>query len=101
VLDATRGKEAKRLARRHGREIDLAVVDVIMPELSGPELIRQIKPLCPNMRVLYVSGYNNEAIPQLGVSDSGAAFLAKPFMPEDLARSVRKLLDGMCNHAAE
>jgi CheY-like chemotaxis protein len=101
VMEATRGEEAIRLAKLHGSEIDLALVDVVMPEISGPDLIRQIAPLCPKMRVLYTSGYTDEAIVHHGIPESGTAFLPKPFLPDDLARRVREVLDALANPAAE
>ena len=56
VLEATRGEEALRICQAHCAEIDLAVVDVVMPEMNGPELMRRIQPICPRVRVLYISG---------------------------------------------
>jgi signal transduction histidine kinase len=92
VLEAARGEEAIRLARTHERRVDLAVVDVVMPEMSGPDLIRQIAPLRPDMRVLYISGHTEEAIAHHGIPESGA-FLPKPFLPDTLAAKVREVLD--------
>lgn len=97
VLEATRGEEALRLARAYSGQIDLAVVDVVMPEMSGPDLIRQIAPLRPDMRVLYISGYTEEAIVHHGIPESGTAFLQKPFLPDALARKVREILDTRTN----
>jgi two-component system, cell cycle sensor histidine kinase and response regulator CckA len=99
VLEATRGEEAIKLCKTHQGEIDLAVVDVVMPELSGPELVRQIAPLRPGARVLYISGYTDEAIVHHGILQSGAAFLQKPFMPNALVRKVREVLDTRSNTA--
>jgi nitrogen-specific signal transduction histidine kinase/ActR/RegA family two-component response regulator len=101
VLEATRGEEAIRLAKQHGPEIDMALVDVVMPEMSGPDLVRQIVPLCPKLRVLYMSGYTDEAILHHGIAESSVAFLQKPFLPDVLARRVREVLDGLTNHAME
>ena len=56
------------------------MVDVVMPEMSGPDLIRQIEPLRPGMRVLYISGHTEEALAHHGIPESGA-FLRKPFLP--------------------
>jgi signal transduction histidine kinase len=101
VLEATRGEEALRICRSRGAEIDLAVVDVVMPEMNGPELMRQIQPVCPKVRVLYISGYTDEAMVHHGISESGAAFLQKPFVPDQLARKVREVLDARANGATE
>jgi len=99
VLEATRGREAIRLAKTHAGAIDLAVVDVVMPEMSGPELIRQIAGLRPHMRVLYISGYTEEAMVHHGIPESGIAFLQKPFLPDALAGKVREVLDNRTNSA--
>ena len=99
VLEATRGEEAIRLARDQHGGIDLAVVDVVMPEMSGPELVRRLSPLCPRMRVLYISGYIDEALVHHGIQ-AGSAFLEKPFRPETLARRVREILNQRGNSAS-
>ena len=99
VLEATRGEDALRTARAHAGAIDLAVVDVVMPEISGPDLVRQLRPLRPDIRVLYISGYTDEAIVHHGIPESGAAFLQKPFLPDALARKVREVLDTRRNSA--
>jgi CheY-like chemotaxis protein len=101
VLEATRGEEAIRLVNAHNGSIDLAVVDVVMPEMSGPDLIKQIEPIRPDLRVLYISGYTDEAIVHHGIPDSGAAFLQKPFLPDDLAVKVREVLDARNNSVNE
>jgi signal transduction histidine kinase len=99
VLEATRGEEALRLSKTHSGQIDLMVVDVVMPEISGPELVRQIVPTRPGTHVLYISGYTDEAIVHHGIPESGAAFLQKPFLPDALARKVREVLDTRSNSA--
>ena len=70
-----------------------------MPEMSGPDLIREILPKRQNMRVLFISGYTEEAIVHHGIPDSGIAFLQKPFLPNGLAQKVREVLDGRSNSA--
>jgi signal transduction histidine kinase len=99
VLEATRGEEALRLSKLHDGAIHLMVVDVVMPEISGPELVRQIAPIRPGTNVLYISGYTDEAIVHHGIPESGAAFLQKPFLPDALARKVREVLDSRSNSA--
>jgi len=93
VLEATRGQEALRCAREHKGKLDLAVVDVVMPEMSGPEVVQQLTTLFPGMHVLFISGYGDEAIVHHRIPESGAAFLQKPFLPDSLARKVREVLD--------
>jgi CheY-like chemotaxis protein len=93
VLEATRGEEALRICKRRRGAIDLAVLDVVMPEMSGPDLARQILPACPGIRLLYISGYTDEAVLHHGIPESGLAFLQKPFLPDAFLRKVRDVLD--------
>ena len=92
VLEAVRGEEAIRLATEHAGHIHLLLADVVMPEMSGPQALEQIRARHPNMRVLFMSGYTDEAMVHHGILDSGAPFLQKPFLPETLARKVREVL---------
>jgi two-component system cell cycle sensor histidine kinase/response regulator CckA len=93
VLEAAEALAALELSARHEGRIDLLLTDVVMPKMSGCELAQQLASLRPGTRVLYTSGYNEEAIGQHGVTDFGAAFLGKPFTPGMLARKVREVLD--------
>jgi two-component system cell cycle sensor histidine kinase/response regulator CckA len=99
VLEATRGEEAIRICAEHGGPIDLVVVDVVMPEMSGPDVVKEIRLVRPDTLVLYMSGYTDEAIVHHRIPESGAAFLAKPFMPDALSRKVREVLDSRANSA--
>src|SRR2546425_6974403 len=94
VLVAAGGPEALRLAAQHGRPIDLLLTDVIMPEMSGRDLMHRLAEQRPEMRVLYMSGYSDEAVERHGVLDPGTAVIQKPFTPAGLARKVREVLDG-------
>jgi PAS domain S-box-containing protein len=93
VLEARSGPEALVAAARHGGKIDLVLTDVVMPEMSGRELAERIRKEKPGIRILYMSGYTDDAIMRHGIVESGVAFLQKPFSPLVLARKVREVLD--------
>jgi two-component system, cell cycle sensor histidine kinase and response regulator CckA len=92
VLEAGNGEEAVRLMASRGGAVDLLLTDVIMPGMSGCDLARQLSGSVPGMRVLYMSGYPDEAVAGRGVRGNGAGFLAKPFTPEMLANKIREVL---------
>jgi two-component system cell cycle sensor histidine kinase/response regulator CckA len=93
VLEASDGTEALQIAKRIATDLDLVVSDVVMPGISGPELVKRLAALAPRARRLLVSGHAEEAVLPTGLVDVGAAFLSKPFTPERLARKVREVLD--------
>jgi len=94
VLEAPNGVKALQLAQTYSGLIHLLITDVVMPGgLSGPQLAQQLTSYRPELKVLYVSGYTDNAIVHHGVLDSGLAFLQKPFTPHILARKVREVLD--------
>jgi len=92
VLEARHGGEALLTCERHPGPIHLMVTDVVMPQMSGRELADRLTPLRPEMRVLYMSGYAEDALVQHGVEDLAAAFLQKPFRPIELVRRVHAVL---------
>jgi signal transduction histidine kinase/ActR/RegA family two-component response regulator len=93
VIAAPDGRAAIDAATRHDGPIDLLLTDVIMPGLNGRELADQFVALHPEARVLFMSGYAGEALSAQGVLDANVAFLAKPFVPSELARKIREVLD--------
>ena len=93
VLTAADGRTALELADTHPGTIDLLITDVIMPELSGRQLADRLVERLPQLKVLFVSGYTDDAIVRHGILEPGIAFLQKPFSPESLARKVREVLD--------
>lgn len=93
VVAAADGDEALRLCQEHGECIDLLLTDVVMPGRSGPEVAAATTSCCPQLRVLYMSGYTDDAIVRHGVTASEVHFIQKPFTPSDLARKVREVLD--------
>src|SRR3989440_4337107 len=95
VLDAADGPSAIELSRRHSGVIDALVTDVVMPGMSGRELAERLAPTRPEMKVLYTSGYTDDAMVRQGVLSAGVAFLQQPVLPDTLARKVRDVLDGV------
>jgi two-component system, cell cycle sensor histidine kinase and response regulator CckA len=93
VLEAAGGQEALSLTATGTGTIDLLLTDVVMPGMSGPELAERLTGRRPGLRVLYMSGYTDEAVVKEGRLARGAPLLVKPFTPEDLARKVREVLD--------
>jgi hypothetical protein len=93
VLEAADAATALRLAGQHEGEIQLLLTDVVMPDASGRELADKLVNLRPRMKVLYMSGYTDDAIVRHGVLQEGIPFLQKPFTPESLARNLRAVLD--------
>jgi DNA-binding response OmpR family regulator len=93
VLEAPDGQEALRISDAYSGPIDVLVVDVVMPGMSGETLVRAFAARRPGIRALYVSGYTGEVLRQHGVVAAGRNFLQKPFTVEGLARKVRETLE--------
>jgi PAS domain S-box-containing protein len=93
VLIACDGEEAVDIFRRNGKEIAMAVLDVVMPKMGGKQAYDEITKISPGLKVLFLSGYSANAIHDSFVLHPGIPFLQKPFGPSTLARKVREVLD--------
>ncbi|HKI74125.1 MAG TPA: response regulator, partial [Pseudomonadales bacterium] len=93
VIVAATPAEALELAGEHLEDIDLIVTDVVMPGMSGGQLVRQLKESKPGLSVIFISGYSEDEVIHRGLANSRMHFLQKPFTPIDLTRLVREVLD--------
>jgi two-component system, cell cycle sensor histidine kinase and response regulator CckA len=94
VLEARSGEQALDLIRNSGEKIDLLVTDVVMPKMDGPTLIREVRENIPDMKVIFISGYTEDAFRQRLDSDSDIHFLPKPFSLKQLAGKVKEVISG-------
>jgi two-component system, cell cycle sensor histidine kinase and response regulator CckA len=92
VVEAGNGEAGMAAAAQHDGKIDLVITDVVMPGISGRELVKQLALVRPGTKVLYLSGYTEDAILSEGTIERGAAFLQKPFTLQNLSRKVREVL---------
>ncbi|MBC2695308.1 MAG: response regulator [Desulfobacteraceae bacterium] len=93
LLVAENGEDALKVCKEHDGQIDLMITDVVMPKMGGREAVERLQPLYPRMKVIYMSGYTDNAIVRHGVLAPGLNFLEKPFTPKKLACKVRETLD--------
>ncbi len=94
VLQAGSGQEGLRVATEHkGPPISLVITDLVMPQMSGTEMVEKLKPNFPDLRILFTSGYTADAISHHGVLNSGIAFLPKPYTLAALTGKIREVLD--------
>jgi PAS domain S-box-containing protein len=93
VLEAANGSETLIICGQQKEPIHLILTDVVMPGMSGRELVNHLTPLYPEMKVLYMSGYTDNAIVHHGVLEEGINYIQKPFTPDSMARKVREVLD--------
>lgn len=94
LLEASDGAAALQLSDDYTGTIDLLLTDIVMPIMSGPELVEQFAPRRPEAKVIFMSGYAEGDAFEEGLPESGATFIQKPFAPNDLADKVRAVLDG-------
>jgi CheY-like chemotaxis protein len=93
VLEGSHGNEAIDVCKQHKGPVHLLLTDVVMPQMSGRQLAEQLKQVCQDFKVLYMSGYTDSAITHHGVLEEGINYLQKPFTVDGLARKVREVLD--------
>ena len=94
VLEASNGQQAVQLLEQQPHSIDLLLTDVMMPGgLSGPQLAKQIATTHPQIKVLYMSGYNDDLLGRQGILTHDTLFIRKPFTPDELAQKIRQILD--------
>jgi two-component system cell cycle sensor histidine kinase/response regulator CckA len=93
VLEARGGADAIRIAQARSEPIHILVTDVVMPGMGGREVAETLRAKRPGLKVLYVSGYTDDAVVRHGIVEATDAFLQKPFTPLSLARKVRAVLD--------
>jgi PAS domain S-box-containing protein len=96
VLTAANGDEALLICAQHVGDIPLLVTDVVMPRMSGRQLAERLLEILPKIKVLYMSGYTDDAIVHHGVIDAGTHFLSKPFTAANLTQKVQETLDASC-----
>jgi two-component system cell cycle sensor histidine kinase/response regulator CckA len=94
VLEASNGRDAVRLAQDHQGTIHLLVTDVIMPHMGGRQVAERLVEMRPSIKVLYCSGYTDDAVVRHGILEAGTSFVQKPYSPTFLAQKVRDVLDG-------
>ena len=94
VLAAAGADEAEQLCTEHDCPVDLLLTDVVMPEVNGRVLAERLSAVSPSLRILFMSGYSDEAVYRHGEISPNASFIEKPFTDRTLARKVREVLDG-------
>jgi len=93
VLEAQDGDEALLVWQRYQEPIDLVLTDVVMPHMSGREVAERLRLLQPNIKVIYMSGYESGILSSGNKFGSAAIFLQKPFRPAELSKKVREILE--------
>lgn len=93
VVEVAHSRDAVQVCERHGGPIHLLLTDIVMPDLSGPELAARLRQAYPDLRVMYMSGYAAAALTHNGVVDENTIFVPKPFTSDVLLNKVRQALD--------
>ncbi len=93
VLESPHGGSALLTCEKNPGKIDLIISDLVMPQMNGQELVERLKPLQPQMKVMFISGYSEEMFSERHVLDPDILFIQKPFTPLEMLRKVREVLD--------
>jgi two-component system, cell cycle sensor histidine kinase and response regulator CckA len=93
VLAAGSGADALEISNGHQGRIDLLITDVVIPDMNGPEIARQLAVSRPNLSTLFMSGYMDDSLTDHGLRAGHVDFIQKPFSPRVLAERVREILD--------
>ena len=99
MLEATDGSNALQICQQCEGQIELVLTDLVMPQMSGPALTEKLQELYPGIRIVYTSGYADDAIVRHGHLDPGMPFIQKPFSPNNLLQKVREVLDNGTSHS--
>jgi CheY-like chemotaxis protein len=94
ILEAADPNEAIRLCQSYEGRIDALLTDIVMPHMNGKQLSEVLLPTRPEMKVLFMSGYTDDAVVRKGILEPGVDFIQKPFTPSTLAAKIRGALDG-------
>ena len=92
VLSATNGRDAIAVSSSYEGKIDLLLTDIVMPQMSGPELVRKLRSFRPAIKVMYISGYSENILASFEVSEPGTSLLQKPFTIKVLAAKLEEAL---------
>jgi CheY-like chemotaxis protein len=93
AVEAASGEEAEALMAQDGDRVDLVLTDIVLSGMSGPALVERLHRSRPSLRVVFMSGYADDAVVRHGLLESEVAFIQKPFVPDALLRKVRDTLD--------
>jgi DNA-binding response OmpR family regulator len=101
VLPALGGTAALKLCQDGAEELDLALLDIVMPQMDGPQLWTRLRGVYPNLRVLFMSGFSDEEVSRRCGGDTGLAeFLKKPFTASELLQRVKRITEGPATFSA-
>jgi CheY-like chemotaxis protein len=93
VIEARNGLHALEICEQENYKFDLLMTDVVMPQMGGRELAEKLKSKLPGIKLLFTSGYTDDAIVRHGIIETNTSFIQKPFSPEDLSNKIREILD--------